>query len=292
MWIALSLLAAVANACYGVVLKSSVRYADVVFSTVVFRFITGFLLLGLVFAQGPWPVLTPEYFRALALVLPPEAGGMLFMALALREGDLSVVQPILGVTPVFVTLGAIGVLGEVPSPFAAVGILLVTVGVYCVGLERGGSWMEPLRALARSKASWCALAAAVFWSITSVIHKLGIAAVGAMPWAVSVTFGSAILLALAMPFMRRDGGPPRETRRTRWVVLMLAAGAFFAVHVFGIHTSLRLAPAGYVIAVSSTGTLIATAFGIVILGERDRLRHRLAGAALVTTGAVLVAALG
>src|ERR1044072_4775485 len=45
------------------------------------------------------------------------------------------------------------------------------------------------------------------------------------------------------------------------------AGAtdFFAVHVFGIHTSLRLAPAGYVIAVASTGTLMATAFGIVIL---------------------------
>ena len=292
MWIALSLLAAVANACYGVVLKSSVRYADVVFSTVVFRFVTGFLLLGLVLAQGPWPALTPGYFRALALVLPPEAGGMLFMALALREGDLSIVQPILGVTPVFVTLGAIGVLGEVPSPSAAVGILLVAVGVYCVGLERGGSWMEPLRALARSKASWCALTAAVFWSITSVIHKFGIAEVGAMPWAVSVTFGSAILLALAIPWMGRRGDARRESMPTRWVLLMLAAGVFFAVHVFGIHTSLRLAPAGYVIAVSSTGTLMATAFGIVILGERDRLRHRLAGAALVTTGAVLVAALG
>jgi len=292
MWIALSLLAAVANACYGVVLKSSVRYADVVLSTVVFRFVTGFLLLGVVLARGPWPAVTPEYFRTLAMVLPPEVGGMFFMALALREGDLSIVQPILGMTPVFVTLGAIGVLGEVPSPYAAVGILLVAAGVYCVGLETGGSWMEPLRSLARSRASWFALLAAIFWSVTSVLHKFGIAQVGALPWAVSVTFGSAILLAFAVPLMRGHGEARRERRPGRWTALMLGAGLFFAVHVFGIHTSLRLASAGYVIAVASTGTLIATAFGIVILGERDRLRHRLAGAALVTTGAVLVAALG
>jgi drug/metabolite transporter (DMT)-like permease len=291
MWIALSLLAAVANACNGVVLKSSVRYADVVFSTVVFRFLSGFLLLGLVLARGPWPAPTPEYFRALALVLPPEVLGMFFMALALRAGDLSIVQPILGVTPVFVTLGAIVFLGEVPSPSAGVGILLVAVGVYCVGLERGGSWMEPVRALARSRASWCALTAAVFWSITSVIHKFGIAEVGAIPWAASVTLASAALLGVTMPFLRR-GPRQRGSAPGRWAMLMGAAGVFFAVHVFGIHSALSLAPAGYVIAVSSTGTLIATAFGIVILGERDRLRHRLAGAALVTTGAVLVAVLG
>ena len=175
---------------------------------------------------------------------------------------------------------------------AAVGILLVAVGVYCVGLERGGSWAEPLRSLARSRASWFALIAALFWSVTSVLHKFGIAEVGALPWAVSVTFGSAILLAALLPWMRGRGAPRPERRPGLWVALMLAAGVAFAVHVFGIHTSLRLAPAGYVIAVSSTGTLMATAFGIVILGERDRLRHRLAGAALVTTGAVLVAALG
>jgi uncharacterized membrane protein len=185
------------------------------------------------------------------------------------------------------------VLGEVPSPFAGVGIVLVAIGVYCVGLETGGSWMEPVRAFARSRASWCALAAAAFWSATSIIHKFGIAEVGAIPWAVSVTLGSAALLGVALPLMRRhDAAPARVMRRGYWAGLMAATGCFFAAQLFGIHSALRLAPAGYVIAVSSTGTLIATVFGIVILGERDRMRHRITAALLVTTGAVLVAVLG
>jgi drug/metabolite transporter (DMT)-like permease len=293
MWIALSLAAALANASYSLVLKKSVHYADVVLSTVVFRFLSGFLLLALTLSLAPWPEPTRAYFEALAMVLPPEALGMLFMALALRTGDLSIVQPILGVTPVFVTLGAMTVLGEVPSPSAGIGIVLVALGVYSVGLEPGTSWLEPLRAFARARASWCALAAAVFWSVTTIIHKFGIAEVGPLPWAVSVTLGSAVLLGAALPLMRRGETIGREPGRTgRWAALMAAAGFLFAVHVFGIHTSLQQAPAGYVIAVSSTATLIATGFGIVILGERDRMRHRLTGALLVTTGAVLVAVLG
>ena len=293
MWIALSLVAALASASNNLLLKKSVLYADVVLSTVVFRFLSGFLLLALALATGPWPAPTPAYFRALAMVLPPEALGMLFMALALRTGDLSIVQPILGVTPVFVTLGALTVLGEVPSPSAAIGIVLVALGVYSVGLEAGASWLGPLRSFARARASWCALAAAVFWSATTIIHKFGIAAVGPLPWAVSVTLGSALLLGAGLPLMRRGAGAGREEKRTGlWAALMVAAGLFFAVHVFGIHASLQQAPAGYVIAVSSTATLIATAFGIVILGERDRMRHRLTGALLVTAGAALVALLG
>ena len=293
MWITLSVLAAFSSACYSLALKKSARYADVVMSTVVFRFISGFLLLALALATAPWPVPTPGYYRALVMVLPPEVLGMLFMALALRAGDLSIVQPIMGVTPVFVTLGAVVVLGEVPSPFAGIGIVLVAIGVYCVGLETGSSWTEPVRAFARSRASWFALSAAVFWSATSVIHKLGIAEVGAIPWAVSVTLGSAALLGIALPLVRGNAAESVSlTRRGYWAGLMAAAGCFFAMQLFGIHSALRIAPAGYVIAVSSTGTLIATGFGIFVLGERDRMRHRITGALLVTTGAVLVAVLG
>ena len=293
MWIALTVVAAFGNAFNSLTLKKSVQYADVIVSAVIFRFVSGFLLLALALASGPWPAPTPGYWRALAMVLPPEALGMLFMALALRAGDLSIVQPILGVTPVFVTLGAIVVLNEVPSPLAGFGILLVTIGVYCVGLETGTSWTEPVRAFARSRASWCALAASVSWSITTLVHKFGIAAAGPIPWAVSVTLGSAVLLIAAVPlFATSSVEVARERRPVIWALLMAGSGFFFAVHVFGIQTSLELAPAGYVIAVSAVGTLVATAFGIFILGERDRMRHRLTGAFLVTAGAVLVAVLG
>jgi uncharacterized membrane protein len=50
--------------------------------------------------------------------------------------------------------------------------------------------------------------------------------------------------------------------------------------------------AGYVMAISSTGILVSSALGIVILRERAAVRSRVAGAVLVCGGAMLVAAFG
>lgn len=291
MWIAFALMAAFAFAINSVALKKSAVDADVILSTVVFRFLAALLLTPVALSMGPWPEQTPAYFWTLAVVLPPEVAGMVCLALALRAGDISLVQPILGLIPVFVTVGGIAFLDEIPSAAAALGILLVAAGVYCVGLESGGSLLAPIRALGRSRASWFAVGAALFWSATSVIHKFGIAEVGPLPWAISVTFGSAIVMGALMPFVRR-GKRRLPGRYGWWSALMGVAGIGFATHVGGIHTALSLAPAGYVIAVSATSTLIATALGILVFRERSAWQKRAAGAILVTGGAILIAILG
>lgn len=294
MWLLFALAAAFSFSWSAVILKRSLRYtAEVVLSTVVFRVVAGLLLLGAVVVSGRWPGVTPGYVRALGLVLPPEIGGMVLMALALRAGDLSLVQPILGLIPVFVTLGAVVVLGEIPTAAAAVGIGLVAAGVYAVGLERGEPWLAPIRALARSRASWYALGAAVCWTMTTIIHKFGIAEVGALPWAASVTLASAIATGCALPLLAgRGGGGAVPDAWARWTVLMAAAGVAFALHVASVFAALRLAPAGYVIAVSSTSTLISTGLAVLVLGERAGMRGRVAGSVLVTAGAVIIAVVG
>lgn len=292
MWIVLSLTAALAFAFNSVALKKSATEADVIFSTVVFRFMAAVLLVPVALATGPWPLPTPAYFWTLAVVLPPEVAGMVCLALALRAGDMSLVQPILGLIPVFVTIGGVAVLNEVPSMAAAAGIVLVAGGVYCVGLENGGSLLEPIRALGRSRASWFAVGAAVFWSATSVIHKFGIAEVGPLPWAISVTLASALVMGLLIPFVRRRDKLRMPDRFGSWSMLMCVAGIGYATHVAGIYTALSLAPAGYVIAVGATSTLMATALGILIFRERSGWQKRAAGALLVTGGAVMIAILG
>lgn len=293
MWVGLALLAAITFAAHSLTLKESARDVDVVRTTMVVRLGSGLLLLAVALAIGDWPPFTPAYFRALAIVVPPEVAGMVFLGLALRHGELSVVQPILGLVPVFVTLGGMVVLHEVPSPTAAAGIALVAAGVYCVGLERGRSWREPIRALGRSRASWYAITTAVFFSITTLTHKFGIAEVGALPWGVSVAIASGVLLALLLPLLGRSPLPLR-TPGTRWrpAALVSATIALFALHMFAIQSALGIAPAGYVIALASTSTLMATLLGIAVLRERTGSANRVAGAVLVTCGAVLIAALG
>ena len=299
MWVALSLLTAFASACTSLALKQAVGRGGAVVSTVAFRAVAGLLLIpvAVVAAQSePWLQTSPAYWRAAAIVIPLEVGGMLCLTLALRAGELSVVQPMLGLITLFVMAGGAVFLRERPTPPAAAGILLVTAGVYWVGLRPGGSALEPLRALAQSRASWYALGAALFWSGTTLMHKVGIALVGPLPWAVTLTAGSALVLAAALPVMAwragRDGVRllPRQARP--WARSVAIAGAFFAAHQVGIMISFQLTQAGYVMAVVSTSIVIATALGILLLGERGAARQRVVGALLVSAGVALVALLG
>jgi uncharacterized membrane protein len=70
------------------------------------------------------------------------------------------------------------------------------------------------------------------------------------------------------------------------------AGCCFALQQVGLHLAFRAAQTGYVIAITSTGILFATVLGIVLLRERAAAGTRLAGALLISGGAMLVALFG
>ena len=133
MWILLALVAAVASAGTSLLLKRAVGQAGVVVSTVAFRGVGGVLLAITSMIGGPWPATTPTFWRALAIVIPNEIGGMLCLSLALKMGDLSAVQPIMGFIPLLTMIGGAIFLQEVPSPLAVLGMLFVVGGLYFVG---------------------------------------------------------------------------------------------------------------------------------------------------------------
>ena len=289
-WVALALLAALGGAGVSLTMKRAVAHGGPILSAALIRLVGGALLAAAVTATGAWPTPTADYWRAVAFVMPPEALGLVCMARALRHGDLSEVQPIFGILPLFVLGSGALVLGEIPTVAATAGILVLAGGVYCVGLRPGGSALDPLRALARSPGSWYAVAACVCWAFTTVIHKYGIAAVGPLPWAVTLAVGSGAMLAAALPVIARRRGRAGGPRHAgAWTTAVLLAGTAFAVQQVGLQLSLRAAQASYVVAVTATSTPLATALGVALLGERTAARFRILGAALVSIGAVMIA---
>jgi drug/metabolite transporter (DMT)-like permease len=294
MWIVLALLAASASAGTSLLLKRAVGLAGVVVSTVAFRTIAGVLLALTCLHAEAWHTLTPTYWRAVGIVIPNEIGGMLCLSLALSLGDVSVVQPIMGLIPLLTMAGGAFILHELPSPTAVVGIMLVVTGLYFVGLRRGASAWEPIRAFATSRASWYGLLAALFWTVTSLTHKVGIGEVGPMPWATTLTLGSGLSLALALPFVARSVGGlglPAPQQALPWLGVIALTSVCFAVQQFGLHNALRRSQAGYVMAVVSTSILIATTVGVLVLREQGG-SHRIAGALLVSSGVALIAIFG
>lgn len=294
MWIAFALVAAIGTAAHSFSLKLTAARGGVVVSTVAYRLVGGALLCGAVAATGGWPPLTPGFWRAMGMVLVPEVLGMVLMTLALRGGELSVIQPLSGLLPPLVMLGGFAFLGEVPTPYAAAGVAMVTLGIYCIGLRPGGTALHPLRSLAASRASWYAVGSFVAFSFATLVHKVGIAEVGPFQWGAALSLGSAAVLAAGLPWIawRREAGVGLPARVMPWAWLVVLTGATFAVQVAGLQLAFRLAQAGYVMAVASTSILIATALGIGLLGERSAARTRAAGALLVTGGAALIALLG
>jgi drug/metabolite transporter (DMT)-like permease len=292
MWIVLALIAAIASAGTSLLLKRAVGLAGVVVSTVAFRTVGGLLLAIASMLAGPLPTPTPTFWRAFAIVIPNEVGGMLCLSAALSLGDVSMVQPIMGFIPLLTMVGGALFFNEHPSALAMTGILLVVLGLYFVGLRKGSSALEPIRAFATSRASWIALLATLFWTVTSLTHKVGIAEVGAMPWATVLTLGSAAALAAAIPVVARTrGGVGLPLQALPWMRVIVLTGVCFAFQQFGLHNALRRSQAGYVMAVVSSSILIATALGVFVLREQGG-SHRITGALLVSSGVALIAVFG
>jgi uncharacterized membrane protein len=285
-WTWLALISAFGSAATSLLLKRTIVPGNTLITTAAFRLVSGILLIGIVIALGAVHAPTAGYWRAVALMLPPEVGGVVFMSLALRSGDVSEVAPISGLLPVFTSIAGFLFLHESPTAMSAAGVLLVAAGVYCVGLHGANSALEPLRALGRSTSVRYAVASAVLWSLTTVVHKLGIAEVGPLMWGMTVALGSGLVLAIALPFSRERVKTPWHERR--WTILSLVTALCFAGQQVGLQLALQKAQAGYVIALGSTSTLIASMFGMLLLGER-RGPARIIGAILVTCGAALVA---
>ena len=305
MWIPLTLLSAVGAAGTGLALKQTLGGGGLVASTVAYRAAGGVVLLVLLVGAGLGAPLGREYALTTALVIPLEVVGTLAFSLALRAGDLSLVQPLFGLLPVTVTLGGAVLLGERPTPEALAGVGLVASGVYALGLGGERGVLAPFRSLARDPAGRWAGVSILAWSLTTVLHKVGIAASGPMPWAVTLALGSAAAMLLVAPLLPRSlrEGPLREAPEAdpaapeaaipaRWWLWIAAAGVLYAVQQIGLQFALGEAPASYVVALASTSILLAVAAGMLFLGERGAGRSRLLGGGLVTLGAAIVALYG
>jgi uncharacterized membrane protein len=286
IWVWFALLSATGSAGTSLLLKRTVSRGDTLISTAGFRAVSGIFIAVIVTALGAWKQPTPDYWRTLALLMIPEIGGMVCMALALRWSDISRVQPIFGLLPIFVTINGALFMHEIPTLLAACGIVLVAIGIYAVGLRRGASPLEPLRSLAGDRGSWYAVLSAVFWSVTPFLHKMGTATVGPLMWSMSVSLASGALLGVLLPFRRV--APPAAHDRARWVALIAATAIPFTLQAVTLQFALQRAQGGYVMAVSSMSTLIATGLAVLLFREGEG-SARIPGAVLVTAGAALIA---
>jgi len=191
-WFAFALVGALSQAGYNLAVKVLLRTVRPL-PLAGFSFLSGSLVLFAVSFMTGIPDTGPGLLPAVAVTVAINIGATVLFYRALVTTDLSLSVPMLAFTPVFLILTSFLILGEIPSPAGAAGILLVATGAYLLNLEyRDGSSCSltgPFLRLRRDRGIQAMLLVSFLYSISVNYDKRVVEESDPV-------FGSAIVLLL------------------------------------------------------------------------------------------------
>jgi drug/metabolite transporter (DMT)-like permease len=167
-----------------------------------------FLLLGQVPFLGAWAAYDGTWVADRQYWLPAVASmsmnalaNVLFMR-SVQLSPLSRTVPFLSLTPVVSALAAIPLLGEVPGPMHAAGILLVVLGAVTLNSDLGGSWGK---SFLHEKGAPYMIAVAVLWAFSTSLDKRALSHASPASHAFLLSAGSAAILGTWILARRQQG---------------------------------------------------------------------------------------
>jgi len=232
------------------------------------------------------PTLTPEGFVIAVASGVVSAAYFVPLSAAYRRGALSSVYPVArGSGALLGVVAGVVILGERLAPVGYVGVALLLGGTLTAALATAS------RATVRpALLAGCAVAG------YSALDRVGVRTGPAWLYAWALWSVCAIgLVAWRALLARRRAIPPgarpapyagADMRRA------LVAGLLIIGTYMLILLAFQIAPLAGVAPLRESTTILAAAWGVVVLGERERAGIRLAAAAAVAVGAILLALSG
>lgn len=156
-------------------------------------------------AVGRWP--EPGYAAPGLACLGLNVLANVAFVQAVKVSPLSLTIPYLSLTPVFTTLVAVPLLGEIPASVQLAGIGAVVIGALLLhgggAKEAGAGWLGPFRAFARERGSVLMTGVALLWSLTAALDKVALAHAPVPFHALVQTGGVGALLLVLLGAQRR-----------------------------------------------------------------------------------------
>jgi drug/metabolite transporter (DMT)-like permease len=220
--------------------------------------------------------------------IPLEVLALLAYMRAIRTAQLSLVLPMLALTPALLLITGPLVAGESWSVAGVPGVIVVVAGLWLVGSgEAGGRWFAPIAALTTTPASRAMLVTACCYSVTAAIGKRGAVAAGPLAMAVWYYLGLTTAFAVvAWPVRSRVVRAVREHPR-----LAVGIGTAYTLHLLTHMVGISLIPAAEMIACKRLSVLLAPLLARFVLAEALP-RRRLLAITLMVAGATWIVLVG
>jgi drug/metabolite transporter (DMT)-like permease len=304
LWIILSLLGAITNAGYFIIIKRSIASLDPnVLTGIGFTF--GGLILFTVSAIRTFPVIGEDFYSAVAITAVLNIISLSLIFKSLSSSDLSLCIPMLSFTPVILTGTSFLLLHEVPSLFGFAGICIIVSGSYVLNISEGDiHFLDPVKTILRNRGSWYMLIVALLFAVSINYDK--IALLNSDPF-----FGMALtVLAIGVSFVliaayshisvrkrsfekQGEGEEPVPvpvsgvSSLRKYAGYSFLIGAFVATEAASVNLAYTLQIVPYVIAIKRLSIIFVVIYGTMVFFEHE-ITKRLAGAVLMVTGAIII----
>lgn len=251
------------------------------------NFITyGLLSLGCIFIAIiiDWPVLPYQFWLFSLLGGMAGALGNGFLVKALQKGDLSVLGPINSYKSVVGIIFGIFLLGEIPSIWGVLGIVLIICGSYFVldTMEEGFSWILLKRREIQYRI-WAMILTAVEAVFIKKVILASSVTIAFISWCVFGALFSFILLFLAGLNVKGEAAKIETVHLKQFLLLVLSIG----IMQFTTNYTFDHLPVGYALSIFQLSILVSVFLGHKIFKEKD-LRKKLIGSMIMIIGSALV----
>jgi len=213
---------------------------------------------------------------------------LISLSSAYEKGDLSLVYPLARSAPIiFVLIGAMVFLGEMPSGIGMAGMTLIILGCYALHSDSLRALFQPLTLKSlNSKPSQLALLTAGFIALYSLIDRVGIEYVQIFRY-IYLVFVFMFVFYTPFILIKRDKKEIKaewaSNRRNILIVAFLCFFTFFLVLI-----AMTLAKLSYIVALRQLSIIFSVMLGAWVLKE-EHGDIRFTASLLIFVGAFLIA---
>ena len=242
---------------------------------------------------GAWPLaLAPGFWTNMVISAALAVASNVLLVYALQSADLSVLGPINAYKSVISLVLGVFLLGEIPAPMGAAGVLLIVAGSYFV-VDRAPDQARrsALGQFFRDRGIQFRFAALAVSATEAIFLKrallLSSPLITFIFWSI---LGLPIAAAAIAVFERPRAGQEIALFRANWPTYLQLAATSGIMQLTSLLTFGKL-QVGYSLALFQLSTLISVFLGYRYFQE-GQIRKRLAGSLIMAAGAVLIAMQG